>query len=259
MEQGELGSQQVFGVTRLVVLPNDLQEMVEGDLFADASGEEGHPQGLCRVTGMRITVAGAGMVGSALCAAWAKRNHEITLAVRDQGSDSITQFESMSNVTITGISPSAVEQADLVVLAVSADQVVDVAQLLGGLANKAVLDPTNPLSDDFSSLTVGMTTSNAERLAHAIPDANVVKAFNTIGAHFYDSAEFGGETPSMFVAGDDENSKQVVSGLAEELGFEPIDCGALVESRLLEPLALLWIRMSYVQQAGDIAFRLIRN
>lgn len=37
------------------------------------------------------------------------------------------------------------------------------------------------------------------------------------------------------MAGDDEEAKEIVSGLIEELGFAPVDTGPLVESRRQEP------------------------
>jgi predicted dinucleotide-binding enzyme len=48
--------------------------------------------------------------------------------------------------------------------------------------------------------------------------------------------------------------------LAEDLGFEPVDCGGLKRARYLEPLALLWINLAVVQSLGrNIAFKLIRR
>jgi predicted dinucleotide-binding enzyme len=39
----------------------------------------------------------------------------------------------------------------------------------------------------------------------------------------------------LFVAGDDEEAKEVVSGLIEQIGFTPVDTGSLQESSAQEP------------------------
>jgi hypothetical protein len=67
----------------------------------------------------------------------------------------------------------------------------------------------------------------------------VVKAFNTI--YFVRLGENGRpgapleEREAIFVSGDDEEAKGVVSGLIEEIGFAPVDAGTLAESRRQEP------------------------
>jgi predicted dinucleotide-binding enzyme len=47
--------------------------------------------------------------------------------------------------------------------------------------------------------------------------------------------------------------------LAAELGWEPVDCGALTKARLLEPLALLWISLATQGLGRDFAFGLLRR
>ena len=56
----------------------------------------------------------------------------------------------------------------------------------------------------------------------------------------------------MFVAGDDAAKKPVVFTLAHDLGFDPVDAWPLVNARLLEPLAMLWIEFA-VKRGGGLA------
>ena len=81
----------------------------------------------------------------------------------------------------------------------------------------------------------------------------MVKAFNAIGAQHMANPWFGGQSASMFLCGDDSAAKRTVAGLADALGFEPVDVGPLVQARLLEPLAMLWTSMAYayVQESVD--------
>ena len=64
----------------------------------------------------------------------------------------------------------------------------------------------------------------------------------------------------MFFAGDDHVAKSKAARLAEEIGFEAVDCGPLTHARLLEPMAVLWIYLAHAQGMGTgIAFQLLRR
>ena len=53
-----------------------------------------------------------------------------------------------------------------------------------------------------------------------------------------------GRPKGLIVLGVTDEAKEKVHQLAAALGFEPIDTGGLGMARSLEPLALLWIRLS---------------
>jgi hypothetical protein len=64
----------------------------------------------------------------------------------------------------------------------------------------------------------------------------------------------------MPVAADDAVAKERVLRLARDLGFDAVDAGELAVARLLEPLAMLWIRLVTGQGLGrGCAFRLMRR
>lgn len=64
----------------------------------------------------------------------------------------------------------------------------------------------------------------------------------------------------MLIAGDDDARKPAVAGLVADLGFEAGDAGPLVNSRLLEAHAMLWIDLSRNRGFGrDVAFALVRR
>jgi hypothetical protein len=56
----------------------------------------------------------------------------------------------------------------------------------------AASDATNPLSPDFSTLEVGLTTSGAEQVAGWSAGARVCKAMNQIGAPMMDGPQLAG-------------------------------------------------------------------
>lgn len=64
---------------------------------------------------------------------------------------------------------------------------------------------------------------------------------------------------TMFICGDDDAARQAVAQLAQDIGFDPVDCGPLAQARLLEPLAVLWITLAVGGLGRDFAFRLMRR
>jgi predicted dinucleotide-binding enzyme len=72
-----------------------------------------------------------------------------------------------------------------------------------------------------------------------------------------DSGQVNGQPLTAFAAGDDAGAKAAVLGLARDIGFDAVDAGPLENARLLEPLALLNIRLGYgLKMGADIGFRL---
>ena len=200
---------------------------------------------------MKIAIIGAGNLGGALGKGWAKAGHTIIFGVRDPagGKTRPPLAEIGANATSVVV-PDAVRQAEVVVLATPWPAVPDAISAMGDLRGKVIIDATNPLSlggDGSLSLSLGSTTSGAEEVEKLATGAKVVKAFNTYGwENFADSAypNTDGLKPVMFYCGDHDDAKETVHRLAADLGFEPVDTGGLGMSRSLEPLALLWIRLS---------------
>jgi len=120
----------------------------------------------------------------------------------------------------------------------------DALQKTGPMDDKIVVDVSNCFTPDFSNLTMGYTTSAAEEIAKQIPNAKVVKAFNTIFATILQKGlEFGDQTLNVFVVSDDTLAKQTVSELIESIGLLPVDCGELKSARFIEPMAALILQI----------------
>jgi predicted dinucleotide-binding enzyme len=110
----------------------------------------------------------------------------------------------------------------------------DTLDNLGDLSGKVIVDVTNPYVD--GKLQLHKESSDAEIIASKAPRARVVKGWNTIFSAVLADPNFNGTPASVFLAGDDEDAKSVVSMLARDMGFEPVDCGELKSSRRLERL-----------------------
>ena len=196
-----------------------------------------------RETIMDIAIIGAGNVGKALASSSRRAGHNVTLSSASGSTAAAAARE--TGVKAAASSREAVDGAGVVIMAVPYGAVRDVLDEVGPLlAGKVVIDATNTLKDDYSGLaTEGKATSGAEEMQARVPEARVVKAFNTVFAARQADPTVAGVQLDGYVAADDEEAKAVVLELAGSLGFHPIDAGPLAMARYLEAMAFLNISL----------------
>lgn len=194
---------------------------------------------------MKVTIIGAGNMGSAFVKQFVRAGHEVSVTARDsaKAAQVAAAHPGAKAVAVAG----AANGADAVVLATGYGDAAVALQAVGDLQGKVVIDITNPLTADYMGLTLGHSSSAAEEIARAVPGAEVVKGFNTIFAQVLgDGADFGeGRKVTVFVASDSARAKQTATALAQSMGFEVVDAGGLKNARYLEPLAGLNIYLGY--------------
>jgi NADPH-dependent F420 reductase len=209
---------------------------------------------------MKIAVIGAGNVGRALGTGWAKAGHAIVFGVRDVNKPELKSLCGQIGAT-AALSVDAARQGDIVVLALPWNTAEAAVKSLGDLTGKIVIDTMNPLAmkDGALGLERGFTTSAGETVASWLPGAKVVKTFNQVGAGMMTQGARFETRPVMFLAGDDDAAKSIVSRLVSELGFEPLDAGGLRQARILEPFAMVWINQAVARGFGlEWAFEVLR-
>lgn len=187
---------------------------------------------------MDIAIIGAGTVGRALASSMVRAGHAVW--VSDVDAETAKATADATGATAAGSNRTAVDAAQVVVLAVFSDAVGPILDELGpAVEGKIVVDVTNRM--DPQQLD---GTSNAEAIAALVPAAHVVKAFNTVLAARQADPVVDGVQLDGFVAGDDVQAKQTVLDLVASMGFRPIDTGGLVMARALEAMALLNISLN---------------
>ena len=208
---------------------------------------------------MNIGIIGSGRVGGTLGRRFVEQGHDIVFGVRSPQSAKVQALISELGGKARAVPVAEVSKTtDIVFLTTpwgTAEQAIANA---GDLTGKIVVDCTNPIGSD--GLLVGTTTSAGELVAEWAKGASVVKAFNTTGSDNMANPQYGDLAVTMFICGDEADSKKVVASLAEQIGFEVVDTGPLKTARYLEPLAMLWVHLAYNEGFGlDFAFKLIRR
>ena len=210
---------------------------------------------------MKLGVIGSGNIGKSIGSWAAKVGYEVTFAAKNEAVAKAAAQAAGHGAKAASVR-GAVEAADLVLLAVPYGAVEEVlTEIRPLLRGKTVIDATNALSADFSSLMLGFTTSAAEEIAKLVPDAHVVKAFNTVFAQVYASQnpKIQGKAISVFVAGDNKEATEKVQTLITKMGFDVVNAGPLKSARNIEPLAMLNISLGYGQGLGtSTGFALLR-
>ena len=198
---------------------------------------------------MKIAVIGTGNIGSAYAAALVAARHQVIIGARDPAKAAALAKEIGGDSQGAGIA-AALKLADVALLALPYGAVAEALSQAEDVTGKVLVDVTNPLSEDFQNLTVGLTTSAAEEIQAAAPGAQVVKAFNTVFAQLVATDARTGQKIQVFIAGDDAAAKAQVNDLAASLGFVPVDAGPLRNSRYLEPLGMMNIQFGFFLGAG---------
>ena len=182
-----------------------------------------------------ISIIGTGNMARAIGALAVSGGNTVEVIGRDR-SKAADLATTLGGSTTTG-EFGAAPAGDIVIVALRyADVVPVIAQYGNALADKVIVDISNPFNADADGLALPADTSIAQEVAKAAPaGARVVKAFNTVFGHVLEK----GRTLDVFMAGDDAQAKARVSEFIASLGLRPLDVGGLTMAHWLEGTSLV--------------------
>jgi predicted dinucleotide-binding enzyme len=211
---------------------------------------------------MRVGILGSGLMGGKLGTLFARAGHEVVFSyARSQKKLEGLARDAGRNAR-AGAPGEAAHEADALLLAVHWSRIADVLKQAGDLSGKVILTCSLPMNADNTDLVIAHTSSGPEELANMIPKARIVCAFNTVPSEVLFGvfeARHKATKPSLVYCGDDESSKGIAAELIRDLGFDPVDAGALRMARYTEPFALLVAQLAYEGEGGpELAYRFER-
>lgn len=208
---------------------------------------------------MRVGILGSGLMGGKLGTIFARAGHDVVFsyARSDRKLDRLAR-DAGDNAR-AGTPADAASDADALLLAVHWSRVDDVLKQAGDLASKVIVTCSLPMNAASTELAVGHTSSGAEELAKKVRKARVVQAFNTVPSEVLFSVfakRRRKNRPSLIYCGDDAKAKRVAAELIGDVGFEPIDIGALRMARYSEPFTMIVAQQAYETDRGPaLAYR----
>lgn len=156
-----------------------------------------------------------------------------------------------ANIQMLGSVDSATPaNGEIIVLAVPYPAIEGIIAERGAqFAGKVVIDISNPLNfETFDSLTVPADSSATAQIAQALPEARVIKAFNTNFASTITEGQVGSTQTTVLIAGDDSEAKDELSELITAGGLRAIDAGATKRARELEGIGFMQISLAAAEK-----------
>jgi len=211
----------------------------------------------------KIGIVGSGTVAQTLGAGFVKHGYQVMLGTRDVSK--LTEWKKGTGAkAFVGSFADTAKFGEIIVLAVKGTVVKKVLEQMGheNLKNKTIIDATNPIAEAAPTNGVlkfftNLDKSLMEELQEIVPDANFVKAFNSVGSAFMINPSFESK-PTMFMCGNNESAKKEVSVIIDQFGWEPADFGKAESARAIEPLCMLWCIPGISKNEWRHAFKLLK-
>ncbi len=211
---------------------------------------------------MNVGILGSGMVGKALAIGFNETGHNVMIGSRDP--EKLKDFCKENNGISSGTFPEVSEHGELIVLAVTGEHFKSCIEEAKkeNFDDKLVIDVMNPLerNDNGMELFISYPESLGKMVQEHLPNSNVVKAWNIISAGNMYKPKFEDQCPTMFICGNDLDSKDLVHQILNDFGWEDVvDIGSIEKAYMLETLTMLWLE--YMNQSQDYvhAFALLRK
>lgn len=189
-----------------------------------------------------VAIIGTGDMGDSLGPRFTELGYTIVYGSREPDGDKAQAVlkQTGPNASVT-TQREAAQAGDIVILAVPWPAMETVAQNLGSLDDKIVIDISFPHEQGEDGYYVPMLeTSSAEMIQQWNPGARVMKTFALQASYVIDDPGVVGGPVTIPIAADDRAAKEEVARIIVEMGLDPVDAGPLRYSRELEAMQRLY-------------------
>ncbi len=214
---------------------------------------------------MKIGILGSGVVGQTLALGFIKHGHQVKIGTSSPDKLSGWLNKSGANGSRGSFFDAAIF-GEVIVLAVKGTAAIAVLEKAGNenLKGKTIIDATNPIADTAPvngvlQFFTNLNYSLMEELQNKYPQANFVKALNSVGSALMVNPDFGGQKPTMFIAGNNDDAKKNVKKILDVFGWEVEDMGKAEAARAIEPLCILWCIPGFLENRWMHAFKLLKK
>jgi NADPH-dependent F420 reductase len=160
--------------------------------------------------------------------------------------------------SLNGVSnQTAIDDADIVILAIPFKHLVGTLETLHGFEGKTVISPVNPMEKrEIFTCVPPADGSAALMIKRLLPaDAKICTAFNTIAANKW-KALYEELAYSVPVCGDDTTAKREVMDIVNKVSkLQAFDAGPLAASCLVESLTPLLLNIARFNKMKDVGIQ----
>lgn len=160
--------------------------------------------------------------------------------------------------SLKGVSnQSAIDDADIVILAIPFKHVTGTLETLHGFEDKIVVSPVNPMEKHDHFVFVPPAEGSASLLIKRLlpKEARICSAFNTIAANKWKALDEELQY-SVPVCGDDEAAKREVMAIVNKVSkLQAFDAGPLAASCMVESLTPLLLNIARYNKMRDVGIQ----
>jgi predicted dinucleotide-binding enzyme len=200
-------------------------------------------QGATAAPRLTIAIIGTGDMGDSLGPSLARLGYPIVYGSRKPDSKKARALVQLTgHGAIVATQREAAQQGDIVITAVPWPPMEKVAQSLGDLTGKVVVDISMPFEQAADGYPRKLLeTSSAEVIQGLNPGARVVKAWATVGAQVIGRPEAFEGPVTVPLASDDRAAKETIAEVVAAMGLDPVDFGPLRMAREIESLQMVYM------------------
>ena len=214
---------------------------------------------------MKVGILGSASVGQALGKAFLNEGHAVMIGTRDVSKEGLVKWQKENPSAKLGSFADTAKFGEILVLCVSGNVAEAVITQAGkeNFSNKVVIDTTNPLAKlppENGVIKYFDTPEGSlmEKIQKLLPDAKLVKAFNSVGNAVMYKPDFREGKPTMFICGNDEEAKKIVTDILMAFGHEAEDMGSARSAGVIEQLCILWCIPGFIRNQWTHAFKLLK-
>ena len=190
-----------------------------------------------------VAAIGTGDMGDSLGPRFAELGYRVVYGSRTPDSEKVQALVAQTGGNASATTQmEAAQQGDIVLILVPWPAMETVAQSLGNLDGKIIIDVSMPFDQGEDGYPKHLLeTSSAEMIQGWNPGAMVVKTYAALGSQVIDEPMVEGGIVSVPIASDHKGAKEKVAGIVAAMGMDPVDFGPLRMSRDIEILQMIYM------------------
>ena len=202
---------------------------------------------------LTVAVLGAGNIGGTLGKKWSFAGHHVRFGVNNPtGKNAQALRAALGDQVVIGTIEDALQgNPDVVLIALPGGAIESAAQKYAAQLNgRIIIDAANRIGED--------SMHNLAHFQQYAPQAQLYRAFNTLGWENFAEPEFNGIEADLFYCGSAEDARANVERLISDIGLRPVYLGGVEQVGMLDSLTSLWFALAFGQKKGrHIAFKVL--